>query len=64
MSSEVALILTEKYRLDSVRLRKLEWIADQVGNGNKSKAVRHMIDCYSELLAYESHQKEVGARCT
>lgn len=59
MASELTLILTEKFRLDSVRLRKLEYIADQVGNGNKSKAVRLMIDQTAELLAWQSHQETV-----
>ena len=65
MASELTLILTEKFRLDSVRLRKLEYIADQMGNGNKSKAVRLMIDQTAELLAWQAHQQEAEARqCT
>ncbi len=58
MAKELTLILTEKFRIDSVRLRKLEYIADQMGNGNKSKAVRLMIDQTAELLAWQNHQQE------
>lgn len=63
MASKLAFIFEEKYRLDSVRLRKLQYVADRTANGNKSKAVRLMLDFFAEYLAEEQHQSEVDSRC-
>lgn len=65
MKSKVALITSVDCRLDGLRSEKLEWFAAKHTNGNKSKAVRLMIDSITEQDAFNDYQaNEWCLRCT